>query len=187
MKRTNGHVMTATALAAAVLLTATDASAQDSTTEADWARHDAAAEAVNEAYQARLDRAAALEGLAQEASMDLRTFDEAADLYRQAAEVRGDSPESVDNLIASAQLSFYLGDEGEAVGTLTRAGEAARSWDDVATAADAFLDAAWVAQDQGWTRRAISLAQEAEKLSHSTLMTQQDRTEIRERIADLQE
>jgi hypothetical protein len=141
---------------------------------------------VNE-YQLRLDRAVALEGLAREASQDMKTFSEAARMYREAADLRGKSPEAVENLIQAAHLSFYMGDEARAVAGLSAAAKAARSWDDVATAADTFLDAAWVAQARGWTRRAIRLASEAEELTHSELMTSAHRHQILERIADMQE
>lgn len=182
MKRMKRGVMAATVLAAGLGAVAPVSASQ----QAERIGTDDVVAAVDE-YQQRLDRAAALEELAREATEDLKTFPEAVKMYHEAAELRGESPEAVQDLIQAAHLSFYLGDESAAIAGLAKAGRAARSWDDVLTAADAFLDAAWVAQDRGWARQAIRLAAEAEELSHSHLISSAHRHQILERIADMQE
>lgn len=143
------------------------------------------ATAQSDDYQLRLEQASSLEALADEAARDLQTFDEAARLYRKAAEVRGHSPESVQNRILAAHLDYYLGDHSDAADGLADAAETAMSWDDVRTAAHAFLDAAWVALEDGRNRLARRLALEADRLSHSPLMARTDRQLVQSRIADL--
>lgn len=170
-------VWTGTLLAAGVLW-ATPMDGQDLRTDGELAK-------ATLEYQEKLDRAVKLEALAAEASLDLQTFEQAAELYREASKLRGASPESVRNDIRAAHLSYYLGDEGDAIGGLEDAARAALSWDDVTTAARTFLDAAWVAQEDGRIRTAIHLAREAEALSDSPLMARAERNEILERIADM--
>lgn len=178
MKRTNWGVYTGAILVAAVLAATPMAGQWSGERHADAVRH-------ADDYQQRLEKASKLEALAEEAARDLQTFAEAARLYRKAAEVRGHSPESVQNRILAAHLDYYLGDRSDAADGLAGAAETAKSWDDVRTAAHAFLDAAWVALEDGHARQARRLALEAERLSHSPLMAAEEQQRVQDRIADL--
>jgi hypothetical protein len=111
-------------------------------------------------------------------------YGRAARLYREAAHLIENSPETVDHLIMAGHLSFYDGDDGDALNDLREGAEAALAFGDVATAAEAFLDAAWVAQHANRNRTAVELARRGERLANSPLLSQSDRVGILTRIAD---
>lgn len=135
--------------------------------------------------EARVERAQALEAAAKEAAEVRAAFREASRLYRQAAEVRGDQPEAAQSLMMAGALAYYVGSKGQAITDLTRAGELALAWGDVVTAAQAFLDASWVAAKEGRERDALELGRRAERLSASPLIQRQERGAILNRIGDL--
>lgn len=161
------------AMAGLLLSAPSVARAQSSTTVSDDAQREA------EAHE--------MVAKAQEASKDIATFREAASLYRQAAETLGDHPESPHNLVQAGRLSYYIGREGQAIDDFQSAGEMALAWGDVVTAAQSFLDAAWVAAEEHRGAEALTLARRAEKLSSSPLIQRQERMALMSRIADFQQ
>ena len=153
--------------AAAALLIAASASsvaAQDTAPEATTAEIEAI----------ELDAKAYLTGL--------KGWDRAAALFRRAAELRpeGDAT-ATENLLYAARLSFYEGDERQAVRDFEAAGQRALSMGDVLVAANAFADAAWVARNKGYSERALALLSRARLLSHSPLIAETERTHLRAR------
>jgi hypothetical protein len=162
-----------TAMAGLLLSAPSVAQAQSSTTVSDEADREA--------------RAHEMVVKAEEASQDINSFREAAFLYRQAAETLGDHPESAHNLVQAGRLAYYTGREGQAIDDFEAAGESALAWGDVVTAAESFLDAAWVAAGENRGSEALTLARRAEKLSSSPLIQRQERVALLSRIADLQQ
>jgi tetratricopeptide (TPR) repeat protein len=124
---------------------------------------------------------------ARDASEEMDTFKEASSLYRQAAETLGDHPDAADHLVHAGRLAYYTGDERRAIEDFRAAGERALEWGDVLVAAQAFLDAAWVAAEEERGAEAMELAQRAERLSSSPLIQRQERASLLSRIADLQQ
>ncbi len=135
----------------------------------------------------RAEQAYELEQQAKVASQSVRDFSRAAYLYRQAAEARGDSPEAVEDLIMAGTLAYYVGRKGQAISDLAQAGDQALAWGDVVTAAESFLDAAWIAQAEGRNDRALELGRKAERLSNSPLIQRGERVALLSRIAELQD
>lgn len=133
----------------------------------------------------RLARAQELVKQAEEATKDRDSFGTAARLYREAADLRGTHPDAVKPLILAGTLSYYTGREGQAIDDLARAGELALAFGDVVTAADSFLDAAWVAERDGRDARAIELGRRAEMLSSSPLIQRRERASILNRLAQI--
>ena len=107
----------------------------------------------------------------------------AADLYRQAAELRdaGD-PVAISNLKTAARLEFYNGSERQALRDLEYAAQRALAIGDVVTAANAFVDAAWVAGSDGHGQEARALVERAQLLALSPLISSEDRSEIENRL-----
>ncbi len=133
----------------------------------------------------RIAKAEKLESEARDAASDRESFGDAIRLYREAADLRGDDPGAIADLIMAGKLAYYVGHKGQAVDHLARAGEIALEWGDVLTAAQSFLDAAWVADREGHDAEAYELGRRAEKLSASPLIQRQERVSILSRIADL--
>ncbi len=106
----------------------------------------------------------------------------AASLFRRAADLRepGD-PAAINDLVRAAQLSFYRGDEGRAIRDFESAGRRAMAIGDVLVAAYAFVDAAWIAERGGHSRRALDLLARARLLSNSPLLPEDDRRHLRRR------
>lgn len=144
-----------------------------------------AAPATDEAKRVAL--AEKLEQQARDASADMETFGKASSLYREAAETLGDHPDAADHLVHAGRLAYYTGDRGRAIEDFRAAGEQALEWGDVLVAAQAFLDAAWVAAEEERGTEARELAQRAERLSSSPLIQRQERASLLSRIADLQQ
>jgi hypothetical protein len=125
----------------------------------------------------------ALEARAEAYLGDMEKWDDAAELYRRAAELRGPADlVSVANLKSAARLEFYQGSETRAQRDLEDAGEQALAMGDVVAAANAFVDAAWIAGTAGRGQEARTLAHRAQLLIHSPLITQADRSEIASRL-----
>ena len=127
----------------------------------------------------------ALRARASEESESRDGFLEASLLFRRAATLQGDRPEAVEDLVRAATLAYYAGREGDAVDDLDRAAETALEWGDVLTAAEAWLDAAWVSWKRGDTEDAAAFATRAERLSHSPLIQREERRAILSRLSDL--
>ncbi len=133
----------------------------------------------------RIAHAEKLEGKAWKAAEHRDGFVTAVRLFREAAQLRGDQPESVEDLVMAGRLSYYLDREGDAIESLARAGEIALEWGDVLTAAESFLDAAWIAEQDGRKSAALELGRRAEKLSESPLIEGRQRASLRSRITDI--
>ncbi len=161
------------ALAGLLLSAPSVAQAQSSSTVSDEAQREA------EAHEMVVK--------AEKASQDIGSFREAALLYRQAAEILGDHPEAAHHLVQAGRLAYYTGREGQAIQDFEAAGEQALAWGDVVTAAQSFLDAAWVAAEEHRGSQALTLARRAEKLSSSPLIQRQERMALLSRIADFQQ
>lgn len=130
------------------------------------------------------------EALEQEAEALRGTMTEwkrAASLYREAGGVRDVSdPKAVDNYMEAARLSYYRGNEGQAVRDFESAGDRALMTGDIVRAAKAFADAAWVAADAGDGAKALAFHERAELLSLSPLLSREDRGAIKERLASME-
>ncbi|MBW3535635.1 MAG: hypothetical protein KY453_10555 [Gemmatimonadetes bacterium] len=110
-------------------------------------------------------------------------FSEAASLYRKAADLRieGD-PQAVRDLMKSGKLSFYAGKRDRAIGDLVRAADMALAFGDVLSAATAYLDAGWIANEAGDGARAYALAVKGARLSQSPLIEASQRKVLEARV-----
>ncbi len=129
-------------------------------------------------------KAAELQQQAAQIAQTSKDWSRAASLYRRAAELQGDDPAAAKNFRMAGVLAYYSGNERESTRDLTRAGETALEWGDVAMAARWFLDAAWVAHRDGNGSRAVELAHRAERLTRSPLLLREERAALLSRIAD---
>ena len=111
-------------------------------------------------------------------------YGEAARLLLKAADQReiGD-PQRVKNLSMASRLRYYRGDAEEALALMQRAAAEAMSTGDVLTAAWGYIDGAFLAQEIGQVDVAAEMLKKSERLSHSPLIAQSDRDEIRARTA----
>ncbi len=124
----------------------------------------------------------ALEADAHAQLDDLSAWERAARLFRRAADLRPEGdPAGTENLIYAARLSYYEGNERQAVRDFEAAGQRALAMGDVIVAANAFTDAAWVAQHRGYGERALALLSRARLLSGSPLIPEDERTHLRGR------
>ncbi len=132
--------------------------------------------------QVPADEIDAIEARAMDNLKDLGQWDRAASLFRRAADLRpaGD-PVAVHNLIQAARLSFYEGDEAQAVRDFEAAGQRAIAIGDVIVAANAFADAAWVANTRGFGARAHELLSRAQLLANSPLIPEDARDHLKTR------
>ena len=145
----------------------------------------ATAPVVDEAE--RIAQAEQLQKKAADASQHLDSFDEAASLYRKAAETLGDHPDAPGHRVQAGRLAYYTGNESQAIRDFRAAAEQALAWGDVLMAAQSFLDAAWVAAEAERGGEALELAHRAEKLSSSPLIQRQERASLLNRIAEMQQ
>lgn len=124
----------------------------------------------------------AIEADAHASLDDLSAWKRAARLFRRAADLRPEGdPGATENLIYAARLSYYEGNERQAVRDFEAAGRRALAIGDVVVAANAFTDAAWIAQQRGSGERALALLSRAELLSRSPLIPEDERTHLRAR------
>lgn len=109
----------------------------------------------------------------------------AARLHLESAQLReaGDSL-AVRCLLEAAHLFYGGGDLSDARSALVTAGARAVEMGDVVRGASAYLDAAAVAQEQrdGWAQR--QYMDKARLLSHSPLLTGEQRSEINHRLGN---
>ena len=132
--------------------------------------------------QVPTDEIAALETKAQGYLKDYTNWNRAASLFRRTAELRpADDPAAVEDLIRAARLSFYKGDERRAMYDFEAAGQRALAIGDVLAAANAFTDAAWVAEARGRDGQAHELLSKAQLLSNSPLIPEDARLDLRSR------
>src|SRR5688500_8660364 len=101
-----------------------------------------------------------------EAAVELRTagrWRDAARLYRRSAEFRAaEDPRGSHSLTEAAALAYAVGDRSGARTDLARAAERALARGDLRSAALAYLDAAWIAQEQKKPQQVYELGHRAE-------------------------
>ena len=124
-----------------------------------------------------------LEQRAQDLLTAGRGWQQAAELYVRAAELRGGGdPKSADDLRLAGYLQFYRGRPKAALASLIQAGEAYLARGDVERAAGAFIDGAWVAAAADMPAEANELAERGRLLTQSPLLRVEDRTALVRRL-----
>jgi hypothetical protein len=110
-------------------------------------------------------------------------YRDAARLHRRSAELRpAEDPLGFRCLSEAAALVYAAGDRAAARGNLALAADHALARGDLRNAAMAYLDAAWIAQEQRNPRQVYELGHRAEMLSESPLLGTSDRAAIMQRI-----
>jgi hypothetical protein len=108
---------------------------------------------------------------------------DAARLFRRSAEFRAaEDPLGPKCLTEAAALAHAAGDRSAARADMAHAAERALARGDLTTAAQAYLDAAWIAQEQQNPRQVWELGHRAEILAGSPLLSESDRGAILQRI-----
>jgi hypothetical protein len=108
---------------------------------------------------------------------------EAADLHRQAAERLTDNDAGqFFGFSRASLLYFYAGESGKARKNMERAARVAEATGDVLTAANAWVDAAFIAVAEGYAGKKREFVAEARTLADSDLMSDEARAEILARI-----
>ncbi|HEX3274934.1 MAG TPA: hypothetical protein VHR43_08780 [Gemmatimonadales bacterium] len=108
---------------------------------------------------------------------------DAAALHRRSAELRGDDdPLGFRCLTEAAALAYATGDRSRARSDMATAAEHALARGELKAAALAYLDAAWIAQEQANRRQVWELGHRAELLADSPLLASPDRAAILRRI-----
>lgn len=139
--------------------------------------------ALAQTYEGPEQDPQALEAEAEGYMTDMNKWTRAADLYRQAAALRGAGDViAIADLKTAARLEFYRGHEGTAMRDLENAGERALAMGDVVAAANAFVDAAWIASAEGRGTKAREFADKAQLLALSPLISPSDREELEARL-----
>jgi hypothetical protein len=108
---------------------------------------------------------------------------DASRAYRRSADFRAvEDPVGFQCLTDAAALAYYVGDRSAARTDMARAAERALARGDLKAAALAYLDAAWIAQDQRKPSQVWELGHRAEMLAASPLLSEADRSAILQRI-----
>jgi hypothetical protein len=108
---------------------------------------------------------------------------DAARLHRRSAELRAaEDPLGFRCLTEAAALTYFSGDRSRARADMAKAAGHALARGDLRTAALAYLDAAWIAQEQRNPRLVWELGHRAEMLAESPLLGASDRAAILQRI-----
>jgi len=108
---------------------------------------------------------------------------QAARLYRRSAEFRAvEDPIGLQCLTDAAAVAYAAGDRSAARSDMAHAAERALARGDIRSAAMAYLDAAWIAQEQRKPDRVWDLGHRAELLAESPLLSENDRSAIQRRI-----
>ncbi len=129
----------------------------------------------------RIERAADLVVKARQVSENQQAYGAAAKLYRKAAELYATDPEAADAWAEAGRMAYYAGDN-RAGDDLRRAGESALAYGRVGFAARSFLDAAWLAREDGLHRTALDLATRASQLARSPRLAAAERAELERRL-----
>ena len=125
------------------------------------------------------ERAAALE------TTDWSQLKEAAKLRAKAAELRApDDPKGARSLYWAARDRYYSGDNWGARNLMEQAGERAVAIGDVLTAVNAFTDAAYISADLKDASRTVTAAKRAKLLAASPMLSEDQRFQLRSRLAD---
>lgn len=110
-------------------------------------------------------------------------YRDAARLHRRSAELRAaDDALGFRCLSEAAALAYAAGDRSVARADMAKAAGHALTRGDLRTAALAYLDAAWIAQEQRNARQVWELGHRAEMLAESPLLGAADRAAILRRI-----
>jgi hypothetical protein len=121
-----------------------------------------------------------------QAAVELRAegrWRDAARLYRRSAEFRAaEDPRGSKCLTEAAALAYAAGDRSGARADLAHAAERSLARGDLRAAALAYLDAAWIAQEQEKPNQVWEFGHRAEILAASPLMSESDRGAILQRI-----
>ncbi|HEX6435457.1 MAG TPA: hypothetical protein VFZ87_14505 [Gemmatimonadales bacterium] len=108
---------------------------------------------------------------------------DAARVYRRSAEFRAaDDSLGSQCLTEAAALAYAAGDRSAARSDLANAAERSLARGDLRAAALAYLDAAWIAQEQEKPGKVWEFGHRAEILAASPLLSQSDRSAILQRI-----
>jgi hypothetical protein len=109
---------------------------------------------------------------------------DAARLHRRSAELRApDDPLGFRCLSEAAALAYATNDRSTARADMADAAGQALTRGDLRSAALAYLDAAWIAQEQKNPRQVWELGHRAEMLAASPLLAGSDRAAILQRIS----
>lgn len=109
---------------------------------------------------------------------------DAARLHRRSAELRdADDPLGFRCLKEAAELEYASGDRTSARSDMAAAASHALARGDLRNAALAYIDAAWIAQEQNNPKKVWELGHRAEMLADSPLLGARDRAAILERIS----
>ena len=121
-----------------------------------------------------------------EVALEMRTegrYRDAAHMYRRSAEFRAaEDSLGVQCLTEAAALAYAAGDRSGARTDLAHAAERALARGDLRAAALAYLDAAWIAQEQQKPAKVWEFGHRAEILAASPLLSESDRGAILRRI-----
>ncbi|HEX9109538.1 MAG TPA: hypothetical protein VF832_19990 [Longimicrobiales bacterium] len=129
------------------------------------------------------DRAGALRAKAESMLTDRSHYREAAELLRQASALDPvEDGSRADDLHLAANLLFYAGAVGSAQNAMVESAEAALARGDILVAANALVDAGWLANQRHGAADARSLAFRALHLAASPLLSDDQRDAIRKRV-----
>jgi hypothetical protein len=113
---------------------------------------------------------------------------DAARLHRRSAELRAaDDPLGFRCLTEAAAIAYATRDRSGARADMAKAAEHALARGDLRSAAMAYLDAAWIAQEQNKPRQVWEHGHRAELLAASPLLPAADRAAIVQRISRVPE
>lgn len=129
------------------------------------------------------ERAAELETEARELQSQFDRWADAAALYLAAAQLRQhEDPQARQDLFIAANLLYEIGDGERAIEALESAGVRAEAGGDLASAADMYARAAWVAQQAGQTLDERRLRYKAFDVADASDLTRAERDRILSRI-----
>jgi hypothetical protein len=129
-------------------------------------------------------RAEQLEAEAAALPTMTKEFRKAAGLYERAADARSkEDAERATNLRRAAYLRYYAGDTRAGGHLMERAAQHSAAIGDVALAANAYIDAALIANERAEIDRALDLGGKAELLVNSPLLDETQRAALLGRIA----
>jgi len=116
---------------------------------------------------------------------DARKSSEAASLLLKCAELQSSgSAHAVQDRLTAGRLYFYSQMYWRAQAQFTRAADEALALGDLETAAHAYIDGAVSALNRERKQEALELGQKALKIARSPLLTEEQRKDITDRIAN---
>jgi hypothetical protein len=135
--------------------------------------------ALSSSTSARADE---IERRASELVAHVATWRDAAQLYRQAADLRQGDPTAPATYRMSAWLYAGSGNRGLARRMLEKAGEQSAATGDPVTAAHTYIDAAFAAAEDGRTDLVRRLVAKARVLAAADVLSQEQRASIVRRL-----